>query len=77
MKRADEYKELAQLALDEKLAGEAQAALEQGFTKKVFTDQRDVGREQAPAHHGQERSGGRESGARRSRRRGARDADGR
>ena len=33
---------MAQLALEEKLAGEAQTVLEQGFTKKVFTDQREV-----------------------------------
>jgi tetratricopeptide (TPR) repeat protein len=42
MKRPDEYKEYAQLALDEKLACEAQAILEEGFTKKVFVDKRDV-----------------------------------
>jgi len=42
MKQADEYKEMAQLALDEKLAGEAQKVLEEGFAKKVFTDQREI-----------------------------------
>jgi TolA-binding protein len=42
MKRADQYKEMAQLAIDEQLACEAQAILEQGFTKKVFVDKRDV-----------------------------------
>jgi len=42
MKRADDYKEYAQLALDEKLACEAQTVLEEGFTKKVFVDKRDV-----------------------------------
>ena len=42
MKRPDEYKEYAQLALDEKLACEAQAILEEGFSKKVFVDKRDV-----------------------------------
>ena len=42
MKKPEEYKEMAQLALEEKLAGEAQAVLEQGFTKKVFVDERDV-----------------------------------
>jgi tetratricopeptide (TPR) repeat protein len=42
MKRADEYKEFAQLSLDEKLACESQAVLEEGFTKKVFVDKRDI-----------------------------------
>jgi hypothetical protein len=40
MTLGDEYKEMAQLALENKLAGEAQSVLEQGFTKKVFADQR-------------------------------------
>lgn len=42
MKKADEYKEMAQLALEDKLAGEAQAVLEQGFAKKIFVQERDV-----------------------------------
>ncbi len=42
MKDPEEYKEMAQLALEEKLAGEAQTVLEQGFTKKIFTDPRMV-----------------------------------
>jgi hypothetical protein len=42
MKDPEEYKEMAQLALEEKLAGEAQAVLEQGFTKKIFVDERSV-----------------------------------
>jgi len=42
MKQAEEYKEMAQLALDEQLAGEAQQVLEQGFEKKIFTDKRDI-----------------------------------
>jgi hypothetical protein len=42
MKKPDEYKEMAQLALEQKLAGEAQSVLEQGFTKKVFVEKRDV-----------------------------------
>jgi len=42
MKRADEFKEYAQLALDESLACEAQSVLEQGFTKKAFVEKRDV-----------------------------------
>jgi tetratricopeptide (TPR) repeat protein len=42
MKRPDEYKEMAQLAIDENLSCEAQAILEQGFTKKVFVEKRDL-----------------------------------
>ena len=42
MKKPDEYKEMAQLALEEKLGCEAQTVLEQGFTKKVFVEKRDV-----------------------------------
>jgi Flp pilus assembly protein TadD len=42
MKDPEEYKEMAQLALEERLAGEAQSVLELGFTKKVFTDQRSI-----------------------------------
>ena len=42
MKDPEEYKEMAQLALEEKLAGEAQAVLEQGFTKKIFVDEAHV-----------------------------------
>jgi hypothetical protein len=41
MKQPTEYKEMAQLALEEKLAGEAQMVLEQGFAKKVFVEDRD------------------------------------
>jgi tetratricopeptide (TPR) repeat protein len=42
MKDPEEYKEMAQLALEEKLAGEAQAVLEQGFTRKIFADERSL-----------------------------------
>jgi tetratricopeptide (TPR) repeat protein len=42
IKGVDQYKEYAQLAIDEKLACEAQTILEEGFTKKVFVDKRDV-----------------------------------
>jgi tetratricopeptide (TPR) repeat protein len=42
MKRPDQYKEMAQLTIDENLSCEAQTILEQGFTKKVFVDKRDV-----------------------------------
>ncbi len=42
LKRPDELKEFAQLALEEKLAADAKTVLEQGFTKKVFVEQRDI-----------------------------------
>jgi len=42
MKDPEEFKEMAQLALEDKLPGEAQAVLEQGFNKKVFADERSV-----------------------------------
>ena len=42
MKKPEEYKEMAQLALEDKLAGEAQSVLEQGFSKKIFVQERDV-----------------------------------
>jgi tetratricopeptide (TPR) repeat protein len=42
MKSAENYKEYAQLALDEKLACESQSILEEGFTKKIFVEKRDV-----------------------------------
>ena len=40
LNQGEQYKEMAQLALENKLAGEAQSVLEQGFTKNVFTEQR-------------------------------------
>ena len=42
MKRPSEYTEMAQIALDLGLAGEAQSILEQAFAKKLFTEKRDV-----------------------------------
>ncbi len=42
LKRPDELKEFAQLALEEKLAADAKSVLDQGFTKKVFVEQRDI-----------------------------------
>jgi len=42
LKRPDEFKEMAQLGLEEKLACESQAVLETGFTNKVFVEKRDV-----------------------------------
>jgi hypothetical protein len=42
LKDPDQFKEMAQLGLEEKLACEAQTVLEQGFAKKVFVEKRDV-----------------------------------
>ncbi|HUQ10268.1 MAG TPA: hypothetical protein VM146_08120 [Steroidobacteraceae bacterium] len=42
MKRPSEYTEMAQIAMDLGLAGEAQAVLEQAFAKKLYTDQREI-----------------------------------
>ena len=40
LKRAGDYTEMAQLALEQGSPGEAQHVLEKGFQKGVFTDQR-------------------------------------
>lgn len=40
MKKPSEYTEMAQIALDQGLPGEAQAVLEDAFSKKLFTDER-------------------------------------
>jgi TolA-binding protein len=42
--KSKDYTEFAQLALEAGSPGEAQAILEKGFTKKVFTEKRDVER---------------------------------
>jgi tetratricopeptide (TPR) repeat protein len=42
MKKPSEYTEMAQIALDLGIAGEAQAILEQAFAKKLYTDQREI-----------------------------------
>jgi len=42
MKRPDEFKEYAQLAIDEALACEAESSLDVGFSKKVFVEKRDM-----------------------------------
>lgn len=42
LKDPDQFKEMAQLAMEEKLSCEATTVLEQGFTRKVFVEQRDV-----------------------------------
>lgn len=46
MRRGDDYTEMAQLAIEQGMPGEAQAALETAFEKKFFTDTRDVDRNQ-------------------------------
>jgi len=42
LRKPEDYKEMAQLALEEKLGCEAQTVLEQGFGKKAFVEKRDV-----------------------------------
>jgi hypothetical protein len=42
LKDGDDYTEFAQIALDEGLPAEAQAALEKAFEKKLFKDQRKI-----------------------------------
>jgi tetratricopeptide (TPR) repeat protein len=42
MKKPSEYTEMAQIALDQGLPGEAQAILEEAFAKKLFADDRSV-----------------------------------
>jgi len=42
MKKPEEFKEMAQLALEDKLPGEAQSVLEQAFSKKIFVVERDI-----------------------------------
>jgi hypothetical protein len=45
----DQFKELAQLSLEQKLACESQTVLEQGFAKKAFVEKARRGREYSPA----------------------------
>jgi tetratricopeptide (TPR) repeat protein len=42
--RAEYYTEMAQISMEQGLPGEAQSVLEQAFSKKVFTEQRDQDR---------------------------------
>jgi hypothetical protein len=42
MTRGDDYREMAQLAMEQGLPGEAQATLEKAFANKKFTEARDV-----------------------------------
>jgi hypothetical protein len=44
MRNGSDYTEMAQLALERGLPAEAQAAIEAGFTRKAFTEQRDIDR---------------------------------
>lgn len=44
MRTGDDYTEMAQRALEKGIPGEAQAALEAAFARKVFTDKRDIDR---------------------------------
>lgn len=44
MRRGEDYTEMAQLALERGLPGEAQSVMETAFARKVFTDQRDIDR---------------------------------
>jgi len=44
MRRADDYIEMAQLAIEAGLPGEAQSVLEQGINKKVIAEARDIDR---------------------------------
>jgi tetratricopeptide (TPR) repeat protein len=46
LKRPSDYTEYAQLALERGAAGEAAAVLEKGFANKIFTEKRDVDRNQ-------------------------------
>jgi len=46
LKKASDFTEYAQLALEVGAAGEAQAVLEKGFANKIFVDKRDVDRNQ-------------------------------
>ncbi len=46
MRRADDYTEMAQLAIEQGVPGEAQSALEAAFAKKFFTETRDIDRNQ-------------------------------
>jgi hypothetical protein len=44
MRRPEDYTEMAQLAIEQGLPGEAQSVLEKAFAAKIFTDQRDIDR---------------------------------
>ncbi len=44
MRRPEDYTEMAQLAIEQGLPGEAQSVLEKAFAAKIFTDQREIER---------------------------------
>jgi hypothetical protein len=44
MRRAEDYTEMAQLAIEQGVPGEAQSTLETAFSRKAFTDARDLDR---------------------------------
>lgn len=44
MRRGEDYTEMAQLALERGLPGEAQSVMETAFARKAFSDQRDIDR---------------------------------
>jgi tetratricopeptide (TPR) repeat protein len=46
LKKSSDYTEYAQLALERGSPGEAQAVLEKGFANKIFTEKRDIDRNQ-------------------------------
>lgn len=46
MRRAEDYTEMAQLAIEQGVPGEAQAVLEKAFANKAFTEARDIERNQ-------------------------------
>jgi tetratricopeptide (TPR) repeat protein len=56
MRRADDYTEMAQRAIEKGLPGEAQKTLEAAFAAKVFTEKRDIDRNQRLLNSAKERA---------------------
>jgi tetratricopeptide (TPR) repeat protein len=56
MRRADDYTEMAQRAIEKGLPGEAQRILEAAYTAKVFTAKRDIDRNQRLLNSAKERA---------------------
>jgi tetratricopeptide (TPR) repeat protein len=56
MRRADDYTEMAQRAIEQGLPGEAQKTLEAAFAAKVFTEKRDIDRNQRLLNSAKERA---------------------
>src|SRR6185295_7128312 len=69
LSKPEDFKEMAQLTLESKLACESQAVLEQGFATKAFVEKRDVDVKHAPVECRQEGSRDREGRASGGRRR--------